>query len=94
MPKPKLRAGVNYTFGFVDAVARPAPTIGGWLRHVQPVLVFPNYSVRHPASFTRGLLRQGGCVSRIGTRVPGRPGRDTRRQQWALRVSTATRRLY
>ena len=35
--------GVNYTFGFVDPVPRPAPTIGGWLRLVQPLLVFPNY---------------------------------------------------
>jgi hypothetical protein len=37
--------GVNYSFGFVDAARRPAPTIGGWIRHVQPLLVFANYTV-------------------------------------------------
>lgn len=41
----ELMLGVNYSFGFVDAVQRPAPTIGGWIRHVQPLLVFPNYTV-------------------------------------------------
>jgi len=40
-----VEAGLNYSFGFIDAVARPAPTIGGRLRQVQPLLVFPNYTV-------------------------------------------------
>jgi hypothetical protein len=39
------RLGLNYTFGFVDAVSRPAPTYGGWIRAVQPLLVFPDYTV-------------------------------------------------
>ena len=42
---PQLIVGVTYEFGFVDAVEKPAPTIGGWLRLVQPLLVFPNYTV-------------------------------------------------
>ncbi|WVF67771.1 hypothetical protein IAT40_002531 [Kwoniella sp. CBS 6097] len=47
MPNPwsKMYTELNYTFGFVDAVARPAPTAGGWLRVVQPLLIFPNYTV-------------------------------------------------
>ncbi|WVW80573.1 hypothetical protein I302_102559 [Kwoniella bestiolae CBS 10118] len=47
MPNPwsHLYTGLNYSFGFVDPVPRPAPTAGGWLRVVQPLLVFPNYTV-------------------------------------------------
>lgn len=42
--------GLNYTFGFVDAVARPAPTIGGRLRQVRPLLIFPDYKVSKRSS--------------------------------------------
>ncbi|WRT70836.1 uncharacterized protein IL334_007835 [Kwoniella shivajii] len=47
MPNPwsHLYTGLNYSFGFVDPDPRPAPTAGGWLRVVQPLLVFPNYTV-------------------------------------------------
>ncbi|WWC92444.1 uncharacterized protein L201_007402 [Kwoniella dendrophila CBS 6074] len=47
MPNPwsHLYTGLNYSFGFVDPVPRPAPTAGGWIRVVQPLLVFPNYTV-------------------------------------------------
>ncbi|OCF45518.1 hypothetical protein I317_00419 [Kwoniella heveanensis CBS 569] len=53
MPSPwtDLYTELNYTFGFVDAVARPAPTAGGWLRVVQPLLIFPNYTVAVFPSF-------------------------------------------
>lgn len=40
-----MTTGENYSFGFVDAVPRPAPTIGGWLRQVQPLLIMPDYKV-------------------------------------------------
>lgn len=46
------RLGVNYTFGFVDAVSRPAPTYGGWIRAVQPLLVFPDYTVGRACGVT------------------------------------------
>lgn len=42
---PAEGAGLNYSLGFVDAIPRPAPTIGGWLRQVQPLLMLPNYRV-------------------------------------------------
>ncbi|KAK4684938.1 ATP-dependent metalloprotease, partial [Tremellales sp. Uapishka_1] len=47
MPNPyqSLYVGLTYTFGFVDPVARPAPTIGGYLRQVVPLLILPNYTV-------------------------------------------------
>ncbi|WVQ95337.1 hypothetical protein IAU59_002433 [Kwoniella sp. CBS 9459] len=53
MPNPwsDMYTELNYTFGFVDAVARPAPTAGGWLRVVQPLLIFPNYTVAVFPSF-------------------------------------------
>lgn len=45
--KAHLRCtGLEYTFGLVEAVPRPAPTIGGWLRLLQPLLTFPDYQVR------------------------------------------------
>lgn len=36
---------LNYTFGFVDAVPRPAPTYGGWIREVVPLIIMSNYTV-------------------------------------------------
>ncbi|WWD20836.1 hypothetical protein CI109_105313 [Kwoniella shandongensis] len=47
MPNPwqPLYTELNYTFGFVDAVPRPAPTFGGWIRQVQPLLILPNYTI-------------------------------------------------
>lgn len=39
------RAELNYTFGFVDAVPRPAPTYGGWMREVVPLIIMSNYTV-------------------------------------------------
>jgi len=30
----------------VDAVPRPAPTVGGWLRQIQPLLMLPDHKVR------------------------------------------------
>ena len=37
--------GLNYSFGFVDPTPKPAPTFGGWLRQIQPLLILPNYDV-------------------------------------------------
>ncbi|RSH87029.1 hypothetical protein EHS25_003517 [Saitozyma podzolica] len=72
MPDPYQSAyvGLNYTFGFVDAVSRPAPTYGGWIRAVQPLLVFPDYTVnvfpRAGPRTRRAPLRYrtaaGGCA--------------------------------
>ncbi|WVO17344.1 hypothetical protein L204_105036 [Cryptococcus depauperatus] len=47
MPNPwqALYTDLNYTFGFVDAVSKPAPTFGGWLREVQPLFILSNYDV-------------------------------------------------
>ncbi|WVQ86122.1 hypothetical protein IAT38_008290 [Cryptococcus sp. DSM 104549] len=47
MPNPwqSLYTELNYTFGFIDAVPRPAPTYGGWLREVQPLLILPNHTI-------------------------------------------------
>jgi hypothetical protein len=42
---------VEYNLGFVEAVPRPKPTIGGWLRVVTPLLILPDYQVS---------LRKGG----------------------------------
>ncbi|CAD6578254.1 MAG: hypothetical protein TREMPRED_002141 [Tremellales sp. Tagirdzhanova-0007] len=64
MPNPyqSLFAGLNYTFGFVDAVARPAPTIGGWLRQVQPLLIFPDYTVNVFSSSGASDPQEAGAV--------------------------------
>jgi len=40
-----LIVGLNYSLGFVDVVPRPAPTVGGWLRQIQPLLMLPNNRV-------------------------------------------------
>lgn len=47
MPNPwqTLYTELNYTFGFVDAVPRPAPTYGGWMREVVPLIIMSNYTV-------------------------------------------------
>ncbi|KIR82191.1 hypothetical protein I306_00739 [Cryptococcus gattii EJB2] len=47
MPNPwqTLYTELNYTFGFVDAVPRPAPTYGGWIREVVPLIIMSNYTV-------------------------------------------------
>ncbi|ORX40820.1 hypothetical protein BD324DRAFT_612195 [Kockovaella imperatae] len=47
MPDPwhPVYAGLNYSFGFVDPTPKPAPTIGGWIRQIQPLLILPNYRV-------------------------------------------------
>lgn len=37
--------GLPYSLGFVDVIPRPAPTVGGWLRQIQPLLMLPNYRV-------------------------------------------------
>lgn len=40
-----IQAGLEYSLGFVDLVPRPAPTTGGWLRQIQPLLMLPSYRV-------------------------------------------------
>ncbi|OXG12208.1 hypothetical protein C366_05933 [Cryptococcus neoformans Tu401-1] len=47
MPNPwqTLYTELSYTFGFVDAVPRPAPTYGGWMREVVPLIIMSNYTV-------------------------------------------------
>jgi hypothetical protein len=40
-----LIVGLNYSIGFVDVVPKPAPTVGGWLRQIQPLLMLPNNRV-------------------------------------------------
>ena len=67
----RLIPGVNYSFGFVDPVARPAPTVGGWLRHVQPLLIFPDYTVSLIPSLATDLMT-GECLSGHWSRKSGR----------------------
>lgn len=53
--------GLNYSLGFVDVVPRPAPTVGGWLRQIQPLLMLPNNRVC-PLGSSAGLMT-GGRIS-------------------------------
>ncbi|WVQ70797.1 hypothetical protein IAR50_000319 [Cryptococcus sp. DSM 104548] len=47
MPNPwqSLYTDLEYSFGFVDAVSQPAPTYGGWIRQVTPLMILYNYTV-------------------------------------------------
>jgi hypothetical protein len=46
--------GLNYSLGFVDVVPKPAPTVGGWLRQIQPLLMLPNNRVSQQDGVGRG----------------------------------------
>ncbi|ORY28043.1 hypothetical protein BCR39DRAFT_449243, partial [Naematelia encephala] len=64
MPDPfqPIYVGLNYTFGFVDTVPQPAPVVGGWLRQVQPLLIFPNYLVNVFPSSGQSSVDDPGAV--------------------------------
>ncbi|TYJ53889.1 hypothetical protein B9479_005438 [Cryptococcus floricola] len=47
MPNPwrTLYTDLEYSFGFIDAVSQPAPTYGGWIRQVTPLMILSNHTV-------------------------------------------------
>lgn len=83
---------MEYRLGFVDAVKRPAPTIGGWMRQVTPILVLPDYSVSQTSQTCLEefgvLIGPAQCLFPKWSIRNGRSCRGTSPVSGSLRVST------